>query len=892
MNRIETLLKHADMRDYAPVPFWSWNNQLNREELIRQIDEMKSVGCGGFVLHARTGLKTEYLSKEWFSLVEACLDAAKERNMNVWIYDENGWPSGFVGGALLNDEKNLAAYLLLEERETFDPSAFAVFVNTDGKYERVTAPKKGAECYYTVIKKLSPSNTDILNPDVVEKFIAATHEQYYARFADRFGKELVGFFTDEPQFFRGQTPYAPALEGYFKEHFNEDVKDNIISLFSDGEEYYSYRVRYYTALNELYVETFYKRMYAWCEEHGCKLTGHSIEENKLFTQMWGSAGVSSSYEFEHIPAIDNLGMVGPAKLSARQVGSVAAQLGKRQILTETFGCCGYVATPKQLKAIVEKQYVHGVNLLCHHLYSYSLAGQGKVDHPPCFSRHMTWWKQFPQFNQYVTRLGYLLANSTAQVNVVAINPMSSVYLRYDVRDESLAMRTDGGFDALQQILNDYAVEYEIADEHILARHGKVSGKALTIGRRKYSYVVVPDCENLSKSTKEVLEAYVKAGGKILAINHPNYTDGVKDDWSFLQSNTTLKSIAADRAIKINTDGIAEYTYRKSEQLGFEFLYVVNPENTDAQITLPKKFSRLDLNTLIKTEQPGLFTLPAGEGVILVPEAGKKPTQYAPPHEMIRLFSCAEMGDNNLTLDIVHLSKDGKKYGEEEPIVEAFDRLLREEYSGKLFVKYTFRVNGVGRKLILRREKGKYDSATLNGMKLDFHDTAFDCMFEEADIMNALKVGENEYVCEMKFFERPEVYYALFSPDATESMRNCLSYDTEIENIYLLGNFTVDENRAICAPYLPDIARKMNEQGYPYFAGTARFHAIVRADSELAKLSFRGQFSAVEVIVNGVSAGSCFQNESVEVPMIKGEDNVIELAISSTLRNMFGPFHWA
>lgn len=76
---------------------------------------------------------------------------------------------------------------------------------------------------------------------------------------------------------------------------------------------------------------------------------------------------------------------------ARQVGSVAGQLGKKQVLTESFGCCGYDTTPRELKAIAEKQYVHGVNLLCHHLFAYSLSGQGKTDHPPCFSRHMPWW---------------------------------------------------------------------------------------------------------------------------------------------------------------------------------------------------------------------------------------------------------------------------------------------------------------------------------------------------------------------------------------------------------------------------------------------------------------------------------------------------------------------
>ena len=57
--------------EYAPIPFWSWNNRLEKDKLLAQIRDMKAAGMGGFIIHARTGLTTEYLSEEWFALVEA-----------------------------------------------------------------------------------------------------------------------------------------------------------------------------------------------------------------------------------------------------------------------------------------------------------------------------------------------------------------------------------------------------------------------------------------------------------------------------------------------------------------------------------------------------------------------------------------------------------------------------------------------------------------------------------------------------------------------------------------------------------------------------------------------------------------------------------------------------
>ena len=93
---------------YRPIPFWSWNDKLEPGELRRQIGAMQNAGMGGFFMHARGGLETEYLSEEWFRAVEASVDEGKKRGMQAWYYDENGWPSGFAGGRLLENPENWA----------------------------------------------------------------------------------------------------------------------------------------------------------------------------------------------------------------------------------------------------------------------------------------------------------------------------------------------------------------------------------------------------------------------------------------------------------------------------------------------------------------------------------------------------------------------------------------------------------------------------------------------------------------------------------------------------------------------------------------------------------------------------------------------------------------
>ncbi len=194
-----------------PVPFWSWNDKLEPDELRRQIGAMQNAGMGGFFMHARGGLETEYLSEEWFCAVEASVDEAKKRGMQAWCYDENGWPSGFVGGKLLENLENWAHYLRFERKTDFDEAALGVYTLENGHLRRVTGAENGISEYLCVYDCQNSSTVDILDPRITDAFLALTHEKYFERFGAEFGKGIAGFFTDEPQYFRYETAHTPVL---------------------------------------------------------------------------------------------------------------------------------------------------------------------------------------------------------------------------------------------------------------------------------------------------------------------------------------------------------------------------------------------------------------------------------------------------------------------------------------------------------------------------------------------------------------------------------------------------------------------------------------------------------------------------------------------------------
>ena len=85
-------------KNYRSIPFWAWNCKLNKQLMKQQIDCFEEMGFGGFLMHPRYGLDTEYLGKEFMEHVKFCVEYAKSKNMQAWIYDEDRWPSGSAGG--------------------------------------------------------------------------------------------------------------------------------------------------------------------------------------------------------------------------------------------------------------------------------------------------------------------------------------------------------------------------------------------------------------------------------------------------------------------------------------------------------------------------------------------------------------------------------------------------------------------------------------------------------------------------------------------------------------------------------------------------------------------------------------------------------------------------
>ncbi len=930
----------AEIKETAPsygsIPFWSWNDKLEPEELRRQIRVMKDLGMSGFFMHARGGLETEYLSDEWFEAVDACVDEAEKLGMEAWSYDENGWPSGFAGGALLHDKKNFA--LAIEHKEGPYPEdmedVIAVYEkNPDGTFTHVTE-NTGREEYLILYKRYDESYVDTLDGSITEKFIELTHEEYKKRVpADRWGKghAMPGFFTDEPQYYRWGNPWSNTLPGEFEKAYGYSIFDKLPAVFYDFDGADKFRYDYYYLIHKLFITNFIKKIYDWCEANGACLTGHAVEETSLGGQMMCIGGVMPFYEYETIPGVDYLGRGIQDDISFKQLGSVAAQLGKKKVLSEMFACCGWDVSPTELKRIAEVQYAGGVNLMCQHLYPYSERGQRKRDYPLHYSEHNPWQPRMKEFDNYFNNLGAILSRGTEYAPLLVIHPIHGAYLKYKKGTDSLR-EIEGKFFELSRLLGRNQVPYHWGDEWMMQRLASVEGKTLRIGNCSYDAVLVPFTYSLDSYTVELLKRFKANGGRVYLFDGvPACVDGEAENGrlDFLADAPKFELSAAVRDAVMD-GGRLTPSIRKMTRIlenGERIVYLCNI-GTDAlcpvKVRLPAgKWAELDVNTLEvkplcceKTEAgvSALLKFEDAEAHVLVcsdeidlPDAPAPtmPERFIPIPNTVRL---TKKPRNVLTLDTVSRSNDGAHWDEPLSVYGVKDNLLREKYKGRLWLKFTFEADTVPASLKLVLEP-MYDRVTVNGVEVvpDKADWWFDRSFASAEIAPLTKEGINEAVVELDYFQRDYVYYVLYS-GVSESLRNCLVFDTEIEPAYLTGDFALRTNgifadgernstiydggfTLVAQPSVVP-ARDVVRGGFPFYGG--RLSTAFDYDWKEGRptvLKCDGRFAAAEITVNGVPAGTMLFSRTLDLaPYLTEGKNEIGVTVVNSMRNAMGPHH--
>lgn len=562
---------------FRGAPFWSWNCKLDREMMLRQIDYFREMGMGGFTMHSRTGLDTEYLGKEFMEVVRACVDKAKALGMEACLYDEDRWPSGYAGGFVTKDEQYRMRYLVFcpyapgEDYPDVNPAVIATTPPPKGSrkllarydvrledgyladYRMLQEGETGENLWYAYLEVTgdnawfnNQSYVDPLNKKAIERFIEETHEKYKAVVGEEFGKTVPSIFTDEPEMSlktnlgrpedRGQypIPYTDDFEQGFQQTYGDSFLRHLPELFwelPDGQ-YSVHRYRYMDYLSERFASAYSNTLGQWCEKNGIALTGHMQAEETLGqqTQLLGEA--MRHYRAFQIPGIDML-CDWWAFSTAKQAQSVKHQMGREEMTSELYGVTNWDFDFRGHKLQGDWQAALGVTHRVHHLALASLGGEAKRDYPASIFYQSPWYAQYKTVEEYFARVNTALRTGEPVERIAVVHPIESYWLLHGPNEQTGQRRDklEREFDQIVHWLLLGALDFDFLCESI-ARDlpTAVEGSHLRIGQMQYDAVVVPDCLTLRGTTMTLLEEFQAAGGKVIfAGGIPSLVDAVPSE---------------------------------------------------------------------------------------------------------------------------------------------------------------------------------------------------------------------------------------------------------------------------------------------------------------------------------------------------------------------------
>ncbi len=946
-------------RDYSTGPLWTWNDLLTEQQVLLTLRDLAAQHVRQVWVHPQPGLMTPYLSDDWFRLWRIALDEAKKLDMNIWIYDENSYPSGFAGGYVPDSmPESRGRGLHFREVKTAGPltsDVLAVFRPSDNAFTDVTPELRAGQLlpeatYLKAVVVRAPntpwnagrSYVNLLYPGVTQRFLDITLEPYRKRFAEEFGKQIPGVFTDEPSILpAGGLPWTDDLPQQFRQRWGYELMKCLPSLVRPTGDWRRVRHNYFHVLLDLYIQRWAIPYYEYCDRNGLELTGHYLEHE--WPRLIHTPDFMALQAWEHRPGIDILmnqfqeqphAQLGNVRI-VKEIGSVANQLGRRRTLSETYAGSGHEIRFEEMKRQGDWQFVLGLNTLNECLSHITIRGVRKGNWPRTLSYHNPWWDAYHVLEDYFTRMAAAMSFGQQMNRVLVLEPTTTAWMyQNDPGLEALGVQ----FQSLLHRLEQEQIEYDLGSEDILARHASVRDAQLVVGQASYATIVLPQLtENLDGQTVKLLTTFLGAGATVYCCGPPpERVDGkMSSEVQALAASAAWKQVDVSAlpsklgtestdgfAIQRQPDSRGRLYHQRRQFSDGQLLLLVNSSTEQPSRGMIRSPARgveqwyLETGTIA----PRVFTSrvegievpfvlpPCGSLLLFLSETAIEPAP-ATLERMVRLDPVAvpqvhRQSDNVLVLDYLEWKTAGQSSGamhcrEATPLLfkqngfpgnpwfeavqfadEHVSRPFGPETAFEVTYRFTIQAAAPKNLRFVVERPDLYSSITCNGATVNptAQEWWLDRSFGCIDIHQVARTGENVVTLKASQFT---VFH-------------------ELEPAYVLGDFTLHnaDHGFTIVPEVPlELSSQLgwNAQGNPFYgAGVAYVEEFDITES-------RGQCfvelpdwngSVAKVVVNGQKAGYIGWRpwECDVTELIRPGRNRIEVTVIGTLRNTLGPFH--
>ena len=537
-------------------PFWFWNDRPDGEIIREQMAIMHRIHADQPVIHARDYMdhgSLGYLDDNWFAQVGTAIETARQKGMEVWIYDENNWPSGNCDLQITKDERLREHFLQFDIVKVKKDEPFSLNLK-EKDYKAVQffgsgedllplardgiityTPAEKGEIYAVWVgvdpyeDRAGNQSVDYLSKEAIRKFIDMTHEEYHKRFSADFGKTIKGFFMDETRFCNA-FPWTWTLEEEFEARKGYALAPVLPLLWKDTDRSPLVRYDYYDVISDMFREATFKQIYDWCEERDVQTTGHFLGEETIAAQSYFNADMMRYYRDLHVPGIDQLDN-GLGALNAKMCVSASHNYGRNVISSESFGASGWDITFEEMVKISNWEFQQGITLIMMHGFYYSLRDARYYDCPPSFFYQWKYWDSMPMYAKMAARMSYMVTDSVMENDVLVYHPMETFWMYFKpdlsiktgfdrngpkIEDERAAF-IDNRYQRICNKLSDKNVHYDILNSDAAGNFQVENGKIVNVLTGvKYSVFVLPVTEMLTEEMVALLNEFLRQGGKVVS----------------------------------------------------------------------------------------------------------------------------------------------------------------------------------------------------------------------------------------------------------------------------------------------------------------------------------------------------------------------------------------
>lgn len=550
--------------EYSPTVWWGWDGPITEEVITRDLDGFLARGVRTVTIEP--GYKMDnapYLSPAWFQLIRTAVQQARKRDMRVWLVDEGKYPSGFAGGkfAAEHPELGMQALVIAEripvaegetlQRKLSPATVGALALNQQDNTSRRLDTRSGElswkapEGKWQVLLvehrfKSAPTRSvnnptrgkddkaslmDYLDPAATRQFLAYTHEQYAKVVGDEFGKTILGFRGDEPDYSIGGIPWTPAVFDEFQRRKGYDVRPYAASFLAPAltpalnEDERRAKADYWDVWSALFRDAFFQPQAEWCARHNMEYLVHLNHEEAMMQLVRSEGDFFRAMRPVQIPGIDVIwNQIWPDKIAdfPKYASSAAHIYGRPRAFTESFAAFNPAPTLDQARWVLNQQLVRGINMV-EIMFTPSSAASGRFA--------MRGWMGddgFPDLAAWIGRASYLLSMGRPAAQIAVYHPVMSMWM-------GEAGANQAALTVMRQLLErqrdfDFVDDDSLADSLTLDKGiGKGIGKGMGKGvlrsasGNEYRAVIVPGATAISRAALDRLRAFAKSGGRVVFV---------------------------------------------------------------------------------------------------------------------------------------------------------------------------------------------------------------------------------------------------------------------------------------------------------------------------------------------------------------------------------------